>query len=107
MRESDRLIRNIALCTLCPGERLKEAEKTVRRKLHLSKLQNGKSELVILRDMWQQLKEGKAWATTNKMIANGHLRPMTPDEFDAHKEVLRVFQRRARQWDKTRKELTK
>lgn len=107
MRETDRLIRNIALCTLCPGERLKDAEKAVRRKLHLSVLQNGKSELVILREMWQQLKAGRAWSTMNTMIKNGHIRPMNHDEFDAHMEVLRTYQKRARQWNKTRKELTK
>lgn len=107
MRESDRLIRNIALCTLCPGEKLKDAEKAVRRNAHLGRLQNGKSEVEVLREMWQQLKEGKAWATTNQMIKAGHYSPMSPKEFDEHMDVLRTFQKRARQWDKTRKELTK
>ena len=104
MRETDRLIRNIAICTLCPGESLKDAEKAVRSKLHLSKLQNGKPEVVILREMWQQLKTGTAHMRMNQMIKNEYITAHSFDDFDRKKAVLKVFQSRARHWKRTRKE---
>lgn len=103
-RETDRLIRNIAICTRCPDETLKEAEAEVRSKLQISSQQNGKPIIVILREMWQELTTGSAHKRLNEMIAKGYMRPLTFNEFDRHKEVLRNMQKRAKHWDKTREE---
>lgn len=102
VREADRLILNIALCTRCPDETLKEAMHNVRIRLRPSSLQNHKSELEILRDMWKQLVTGTAWRWMNEMIANDYMRPLTPKEFDDRKAILKVFQYRARHLEKTK-----
>lgn len=102
IRESERLILNIALCTMGPHETLKQAMHNVRVRLPLSKAQNHKSEVETLREMWAQLREGKPWATMNKMIANGYMRPLTPDEFDDRKRVLAIMQKKARNLEETK-----
>jgi hypothetical protein len=101
MTEKDRLVRAIALCTMCPDESFEQAVKHVYKNLNLAAMQNRKTPLEILRDMWKQLLTGTPWRRTNEMIANGYMRPLTIDEFEAHKEVLRTFQRRARHYDRT------
>lgn len=107
MRETDRLILNIALCTRCPDETLKEAMHNVRIRLRPSSLQNHKSELEILRDMWKQLSTGGAWKWMNEMIENGYMRPLTFKEFDERRAILKVFQYRARNLEKTKEEARK
>lgn len=102
MRETDRLIRNIALCTLKPGEKLKDAEADVRSRVERSRLETGRSELVVARDIWHQLTHGGAHYWVNQMIANGHVRPLSYEEFDAHKACMKVFQSRARHFEKAK-----
>lgn len=102
IRETDRLIRNIALCTLMPGEALKDAEKEVRGRAALSRAQTGRSEVEVLRDIWHQLTTGGAHYWVNQMIANKHVRPLSFDEFDAHKEVFKEYRKRARNLEKTK-----
>lgn len=102
VRETDRLIRNIALCTLKPGETLKDAEKDVRGRVAVSRAQTGRSEVVVLRDIWHQLTTGGAHYWVNQMIANKHVRPLSFEEFDVHKEVFKTFRKRARNLEKTK-----
>lgn len=102
MRETDRLIRNIALCTLCPNESLKDAEKAVRKNLQLSALQNHKPILVILREMWQELKGGAPHKVMNRMIKEDRINVRGFADFDRKKAVLKTFQSRAKKWNATR-----
>jgi hypothetical protein len=102
MRETDRLIRNIAICTMCPDETLKSAEMNVRRRLHLSSLQNHKPIVVILREMWQELKKGKPHRTLNQMIKEDRINVHGFNDFDRKKAILKTFQTRAKKWNATR-----
>jgi hypothetical protein len=101
MTEKERLIRAIALCTRCPDESFDQAAKHVVHKLNLAAMQNHKTPLEILRDMWSQLLSGTPWRRTNEMIANGYMRELSIEEFEQHKEVLRTFQKRARHYNQT------
>jgi hypothetical protein len=102
VREADQIIQRVAVCTLCSSEGLAAAERAVRAKIRLSSLQNFKPEVVILREMWQELLNGKAHRVMNKMIKEERIVADSFEDFDRKKEVLRTFQRRARHWQKTK-----
>lgn len=104
MREADRLVRNIAEVMLEVAPTQAEREKCVRKNLHLSSIQNQKSEVEVLRDMWSKLLAGQPHRQMNEMIAKGYMRKKSFESFEANKEVLRMWQSRARKWIKRPKQ---
>lgn len=106
MREADRLVRNIAevMEEIAPTQA--EREKAVRKNLHLASIQNQKSEVEVLRDMWAKLNAGQPHRQMNEMIAKGYMRKKSFESFEVDKGILRMWQRRARKWTKEKQELS-
>lgn len=100
-------MRNIAICVRMPGETQAHAEKAVRKRLRLSCMQNHMTETEVLRDMWRKLKTGTPHQRLNEMVADRYVRPLTFAEFDRFKTIVKMFQKRARRWSKTREEALK
>jgi hypothetical protein len=102
MRETYRLIRNIALCVMKDGEPLKEAEKAVRKNLLLSSRQNAKPIVVILREMWNDLKDGSPHKVMSRMVKEDYVSSESIDDFERKKAVLKNYQTKAKRWNTTR-----
>ncbi len=102
MRETDKLVFQIALCTITPFDSIKSMEAKIRTTVHNNALRNGTSPLAILRDMWTNLTSGHAHRRMNEMIAKGYMEPLSFDEFDARKELYKTFQYRARHLEQTK-----
>lgn len=90
-RETDRLINLIAQCMFSPehGPSIHEWEKRIRNNLRLSADRDTLSEVQILRRMWHDLKTGQARRDLNRMISKGYIRPLSTDDFDLHKDILK------------------
>lgn len=106
MRETDRLIHNIALCLSSNTKSVKNTERYIREDLHVYVLQSGKSEVELLREMLDDLKKGRAHQTMNRMVECGIIPSnLSNEEFEMRKGILRNFQRRSRHIQKTKKEM--
>lgn len=103
MRETDRLIHNIALVVRDENESLHSLEKYIRDKVEGAARYHNKTQLEMAREMWTMLKGRNAHRKLNEWIRKGYLDPMTHAEFDAHKEVLKRFQRNIRHLQELKK----
>lgn len=103
MRETDRLIHNIALCVQKPNEGLHNAEKEVRAILERSSREHNIPLLFVARDIWQMLKESKPRKTVNKWCKD-RLGKLSFAEFDYHIEIMKRYQKNARNLQRIKEE---
>lgn len=103
MRETDRLIHNLAICVQKPKEPLKEAEKDVRSILEASARKHNMTLLEVARGMWQLFKEAKPRKTVNKWCKE-RLGKLSIAEFDYHVDILKRYQKNARNFQKVKEE---
>lgn len=105
IRETDRLIRNIAIVVRNGDESLKELEKYIRNKIDTASKVHNKSHLEMAREMWSMLKGRNAHGKLNEWIRKGYLDAMSYEEFDEHKKVLKRFQKNIRHLQELKKEI--
>lgn len=96
MRETDRLIRNIALCVHKEGLSLKAVEKEIRETAMLSAKVHNTTVLDAARMMWGNLKGYNARKKMNQWTKDGYFDKMSIKDFDWHKDILERFQRNTR-----------
>lgn len=100
VRETDRLINAIARSVQKPNESLKDAEKDVRQALEKSAYEHNLPLLIVARGIWKMFKNDR----NPRKIVNGwckdRLGKISIAEFDYHVDVLKRYQKNARNLEK-------
>lgn len=104
MRETDRLIHAMALAVRKQNESLKDAEKDVRQALEASAREHNLPLLIVARNIWKTFKGER----NPRKIVNGwckdRLGKLSIAEFDYHVDVLKRYQKNARNLKKMKEE---